>query len=53
MVSIWMMIYVIFIRPGESLLGLIIVGAGIPAYFAWKRKSRDRAQSAGEVNHRE
>lgn len=41
-VSIWMMIYVIFSKPGESLVGITIVGLGIPAYFFWKRKNRDK-----------
>jgi len=52
-VSIWMMVYVVFSRPGESLLGILIVVLGIPAYFAWKRKNGHRGQSVGEVNCRD
>ena len=38
-VSLWMMIYAVFTRPAESMIGAVVVGLGIPAYFIWKRKS--------------
>jgi len=41
-VLLWMMIYSVFTRPAESLIGAVIVGLGIPAYFIWKRKNRDK-----------
>jgi len=47
-VSIWMMIYVIFNQPGESLVGITIVGTGIPAYFLWKRKNRDKVTGGNQ-----
>lgn len=46
-VSLWMMIYSIFSRPAESLIGIVIVGLGLPAYLIWKRKNRDKTGHCG------
>ena len=46
-ISIWMMCYVIFSRPGESLVGMVIVGLGLPVYYFWRRKNPPR--STGEI----
>ncbi|NIT59406.1 MAG: amino acid permease, partial [Aliifodinibius sp.] len=37
-VSAWIMITVLINRPTESIIGLIIVGLGIPFYLYWKRR---------------
>ena len=39
-VSLSMMFFALVTRPAESLIGIGIVGAGIPVYFFWKRKKR-------------
>ncbi len=41
-VSMWMMAYSLFSRPGESLIGLAIVAGGLPVYYFW------RTRTAGE-----
>ncbi|MBW7997127.1 MAG: amino acid permease [Candidatus Glassbacteria bacterium] len=46
-VSLWMMVWSLFSRPGESLIGLGIVGAGLPVYYFWRRRS-GAAPSTGE-----
>lgn len=39
-VSLWMMFYSFFSRPVESLIGAVIVAAGLPVYRLWKWKNR-------------
>jgi APA family basic amino acid/polyamine antiporter len=39
-VSLWMMSYSLFSRPIESLIGLLIVAAGIPVFWLWRRSAR-------------
>lgn len=36
-VSAWIMITVLLHRPGESIIGLIIVMLGVPFYYYWKK----------------
>lgn len=48
-VSLWMMAYSLFSRPGESLIGLVIVAGGLPVFFFWRR----RALARGSANDRE
>ena len=42
-ISIWMMAYSVVTRPVESLIGLAIVGMGIPVYYVWQKASRETA----------
>ncbi len=41
-VSMWMMAYSLFSRPGESLIGLAIVAGGLPVYYFWRRRAAGR-----------
>ena len=41
-VSLWMMAYSLFSRPGESLIGLAIVASGLPVYYFWRRRAAGR-----------
>lgn len=36
LVSAWIMITVLINRPTESIIGLVIVGLGVPFYYYWK-----------------
>ena len=38
-VSLWMMVYSLFSRPGESLIGLVIVAAGLPVFYFWRQRA--------------
>ena len=38
-VSLWMMVWSLFSRPGESLIGLAIVASGLPVYRIWRRRA--------------
>jgi len=46
-ISIWMMIYVIFNEPGESLVGIVVAALGIPVYLFWKRKAPEISIGGG------
>jgi APA family basic amino acid/polyamine antiporter len=37
-ISAWVMITVLVNRPLESVIGLLVIGLGIPFYFYWNRK---------------
>lgn len=41
-IMVWMMCYVIVTQPGESLIGMAMVGLGIPAFYLWRRKNPSR-----------
>ncbi len=36
-ISFWFVVNTIVSKPGPSLIGLAIVGAGIPVYYVWRR----------------
>ena len=38
-VSLWMMVWSLFSRPAESLIGLAIIAAGLPVYRIWRRRA--------------
>ncbi len=42
-VSLWMMAYSLLSRPGESLIGLAIVAAGLPVFYLWRKRAVGRS----------
>ncbi len=40
----WMLVYTLYARPVQSLLGLATVAAGVPVYF-WSRRAKSRAEA--------
>lgn len=49
--ALWMMLYVVFTKPFESLVGLIIVGLGAPVFLlhrAWRNKKGPEGRETGK-----
>jgi APA family basic amino acid/polyamine antiporter len=45
-VALWFVGNTIVSKPGASLLGALLIGAGVPVYYVWRRRSPD-GQFAG------
>ena len=45
-VALWFVANTIVSKPGASLLGALLIGAGVPVYYVWRRRSPD-GQFAG------
>ncbi|MBN2290176.1 MAG: amino acid permease, partial [Candidatus Glassbacteria bacterium] len=46
-VALAMMVFAVITRPVESLIGLLIVSAGVPVYFYWSIKKRRTENQQG------
>jgi APA family basic amino acid/polyamine antiporter len=43
--SLWLVVNTLVERPGPSLLGMLIIASGIPAYLVWRRAGRQLRSS--------